>query len=70
MNYMNSMKVIRLQHNSKFCVAVGSVYMRGEKTNPLVSCGCVGIGMSVCEAQKVEGVTNLAGNYINMSSSL
>jgi len=51
-------------------VALGSIYMRVQKTNPLVSCGCVGIGMRVCEAQKVEGVTNLAGNYINMSSFL
>ena len=41
---------------STVCVAVGSRCMRGEKTNPLVSCGCVGMGMRVCEGQKVEGV--------------
>ena len=55
---------------STVCVALGSIYVKGGKTNFLVSCRCVGIGMRVCKAQKVEGVTNLAGNYINMSSSL
>ena len=40
--------------NSKFCVEVGSVYMRGEKTKRL-SCGCVDIGMRICEVQGMKG---------------
>ena len=40
---------------SKFCVEVGSIYVKGAKTNPLVSCGCVGLGMRVCEAQGTKG---------------
>ena len=30
--------------------------MRVQKTNPFVSCGCVGIGIRICEGQKTEGV--------------
>ena len=44
--------------------------MKVQKTNPLVSCGCVGLGMRVCEVQGLKGVSNLARSYINMSSSL
>ena len=56
---------IPVSQYTKFCEAVGSIYVKGGKTNPL-SCGCVGISVRMSEAQGLKGVTKLARSYIDI----